>query len=90
MSGCDPTPDSGILCIHYGRNRLFGVDGYAHTRRVESDTPSGRPSHYIHSECLEFKQKQEINTCLNCTRKECTGGDGCFKKNKKKEVTQND
>lgn len=80
MSGCDLTPDSGILCIHYGRNRLFGVDGYAHTRRVEADTPSGRPSHYTNSERLERKQKQEIETCLHCTRKKCTGGDGCFKK----------
>jgi hypothetical protein len=81
-------PDSGLLCIHYGRNRLFGADGCAHVVRAESKKKHDYPTHYITE-----NQARQIDICLHCTKEKCRGGGDCFpvhRKKEKKEVTQND
>ena len=83
---CHAYPDSGLLCIHNFRRRVLGVDGYAHTRPIE-DEPKHKTKDYP-SEKLAAKRAYEISVCLQCTRKDCTGGDECFKGYKQKEVSK--
>lgn len=66
----------GAGWTQYGRNTLYGADCLIHVRRVESE-PTLKGEHTAHF--LTEKQEREIEICLHCTRKECTGGEGCFK-----------
>jgi hypothetical protein len=81
MNDAFPAPDSGILCLHYGRNRLLDADGFAHTRR-DYDSEPMKKCHKKQSTIQ--KQKFDVSVCLTCTKIKCTGDYDCFKKERRK------
>lgn len=67
--------------VSYIRRSLFRGDGFVHVQRAESN--ARRSGGGTRSTRLTKKQAREIEICLHCTKKECTGGEGCFGESRK-------
>ena len=82
-------PDVGILPIHYGRNRLLGADGYAHTRHDDGEPAKKSCSYSYKSHSMIVKARKEAEIFLKCRKKKCHGTCEYFRE-KKKDVLHND
>lgn len=55
---------------------LLGADGMAHARPINEDLPQNHKGR--HEAPYSERNKREIEQCLNCKKKKCTGGWTCF------------
>lgn len=71
---------NGGISEEYLQKHFLSADGIAHVRPMGEEPERKQKGRLFYEPSPE--KKEEIKQCLNCKRRKCTGGAGCFRKEK--------
>ncbi len=72
---------NGGISEEYMRKHFLSADGVANVRPMGEKPATKQDGRCFYEPSPE--KKKEIEQCLNCKRRNCTGGAGCFRRERK-------